>query len=175
MFPGQLARGQHLLPTTAITGLTAGLIVADPYAMPYFRDHAQNIDDINDVFDPLITSAEVILVPASLMVAGYIRHDDYRGGLPRCLRARLMLTALWSILESRRLPAESGLPMWRLLANLMTPFFPAENRPLREAAFPQGMLLGPSRLPPWLRPAITPIAGCLGPRMVSRLWLASRA
>lgn len=78
VFPGQLARGQHLLPTTAITGLTAGLIVADPYAMPYFRDHAQNIDDINDVFDPLITSAEVILVPASLMVAGYVRHDDYQ-------------------------------------------------------------------------------------------------
>ena len=38
----------------------------------------RNIDDINDVFDPLITSAEVILVPASLMVAGYVRHDDYQ-------------------------------------------------------------------------------------------------
>lgn len=78
LFPTQLARGQHLLPTAGIVGGTAGLIVADPHAMPYFRDHAKNIDDINDVFDPLITSAEVILVPASLMVAGYVRHDDYQ-------------------------------------------------------------------------------------------------
>ncbi len=78
VFPRQLARGQHLLPTMAIVGGTAGLIVADPHAMPYFRSHAGNLDDINDVFDPLITTAEVILVPASLMVAGYARHDAYQ-------------------------------------------------------------------------------------------------
>ena len=57
---------------------TAGLIAADPHVMPYFRSHAGNLDDINDVFDPLITSAEVIAVPASLMVAGYLRHDSYQ-------------------------------------------------------------------------------------------------
>ena len=78
LFPSQLARGQHLLPTLAIAGGTAGLITGDSHAMPYFQSHAQNLDDINDVFDPLITSAEVILVPASLMVAGYVRHDDYQ-------------------------------------------------------------------------------------------------
>jgi len=46
--------------------------------MPYFQSHARNLDDINDVFDPLITSAEVIALPVSLMIAGYARHDPYQ-------------------------------------------------------------------------------------------------
>jgi membrane-associated phospholipid phosphatase len=78
LFPTQLGKGRYLIPTLAITGVTAGLIVADPHAMPYFRSHARNLDDINDVFDTPITSAEVIAVPASLMVAGYLRHDEYQ-------------------------------------------------------------------------------------------------
>lgn len=78
LFPTQLARGRYLLPTFAIAGATAGLIVADPHAMPYFQTHAGNLDDINDVFDPLITTGEVIAVPLGLMVAGYARHDTYQ-------------------------------------------------------------------------------------------------
>ncbi len=78
LFPTQLAKGHHWVPTLAITGVTAGLIVADPHAMPYFRTHARNIDDINDVFDSSITSAEVIAVPVGLLAAGYARHDQYQ-------------------------------------------------------------------------------------------------
>ena len=77
LFPGQLAKGRHWIPTLAVTGVTAGLIVADPHVMPYFRSHAGRLDDLNDVFDAPITTAEVIALPASLMVAGYIRHDQY--------------------------------------------------------------------------------------------------
>jgi len=76
LFPTQLAKGRYWLPTLAITGVTAGLIVADPHAMPYFRSHARNLDDLNDIFAAPITTAEVIALPASLMVAGYIRHDS---------------------------------------------------------------------------------------------------
>jgi membrane-associated phospholipid phosphatase len=78
LLPVQVAKGRHWVPTLAITGLTAGLIVADPQAMPYFRSHQGNIDDVNDVFNSYITTAEVIAVPAALMVAGYVRHDDYQ-------------------------------------------------------------------------------------------------
>jgi len=78
LFPVQLANGQHLAPTFAVTGVTAGLIVADPHVMPYFRTHERNLDDVNDVFDSYITTGEVIAVPASLMIAGYVRHDDYQ-------------------------------------------------------------------------------------------------
>ena len=78
LFPAQLAKGHHWIPTLAIVGGTAGLIVADPHAMPYFRSHARNLDDLNDVFDAPITTAEVVALPASLMIAGYVRHDPYQ-------------------------------------------------------------------------------------------------
>ena len=80
LFPAQLAKGHYWLPTLAIAGGTAGLIVADPHAMPYFRSHSRNLDDVNDTFDAPITSAEVIALPVSLLVAGYARHDSYQVG-----------------------------------------------------------------------------------------------
>lgn len=78
LFPVQLAKGKHWLPAVTITGVTAGLIVADPHAMPYFHTHQTNLDDINDVFDSSISAAEIIAVPAALMAAGYARHDNYQ-------------------------------------------------------------------------------------------------
>jgi hypothetical protein len=78
LFPTQWAKGRYLLPTLAIAGGTAGLIVADPHVMPYFRDHSRNLDDINDVFDSPITTGEMLAVPASLLIAGYVRHDSYQ-------------------------------------------------------------------------------------------------
>ena len=77
-FPLHLARGQHLAPTLAITGITAGLIISDKHTMPYFQSHQRNWDDFNDVFDSYITTGEVIAVPVSLMAAGYIRGDQYQ-------------------------------------------------------------------------------------------------
>jgi membrane-associated phospholipid phosphatase len=77
LFPTQLARGRYWIPTLAVVGGTAGLIVADPKIAPYFRKHAGNLDDLNDTFDGSITSAETALVPLSLLATGYIRHDPY--------------------------------------------------------------------------------------------------
>lgn len=78
LFPTQLVRGRHWAPTLAIAGGTTGLIFADPHDMPYFRSHARNLDDINDVFDPSITSGEVVALPVALLISGYIRHDSYQ-------------------------------------------------------------------------------------------------
>jgi membrane-associated PAP2 superfamily phosphatase len=78
LFPAQLAKGKHLIPTLAIAGGTAILIATDQNSMPYFGKHQGQLDDINDVFDQYVTTAEVISVPASLMIAGYFRHDDYQ-------------------------------------------------------------------------------------------------
>jgi membrane-associated phospholipid phosphatase len=75
-FPIQVAKGHHLLPTAVVVGGTVGLIYADPDVARYFRRHQTNWDDFNDVFDPMITTGEVIALPAGLMAAGYIRHDD---------------------------------------------------------------------------------------------------
>ena len=79
-FPNQLAHGHHWLPTLAISGTTAGLIVADPHVMPYFQTHARNLDALNDTFGTYVTTAEVVAVPASLLIAGYAREDRYQVG-----------------------------------------------------------------------------------------------
>lgn len=80
LFPLQLAKGHYWLPTLAVVGGTAGLIYSDPHTMPYFRKHATNLDDLNDTFDTQITTAETIAIPATLMFAGYLRHDQYEVG-----------------------------------------------------------------------------------------------
>lgn len=78
LFPVGLAKGKHWIPTLAIAGTTAVLIATDKNTMPYFRNHQSNLDDINDVFGTYVTTAEVVAVPATLMLAGYARHDDYQ-------------------------------------------------------------------------------------------------
>jgi len=75
-FPIRLAKGHYLVPTAIVVGGTIGLLYADPHDAPYFRNHQKNWDDFNDVFDPMISTGEVIALPASFMAAGYIRHDD---------------------------------------------------------------------------------------------------
>ncbi|GAC1416010.1 MAG: hypothetical protein NVSMB62_04940 [Acidobacteriaceae bacterium] len=77
-FPGQVVKGHHWIPLLAVVGGTAGLIFADPHAMPYFRKHARNLDDVNDTFDSPITTGEVILLPVTMLAAGYARHDPYQ-------------------------------------------------------------------------------------------------
>src|ERR1051326_6268618 len=79
-FPSQLAHGHHWLPTLTVSGVTAGLVVADPHVMPYFQSHQQNLDALNDTFGPYVTPAEVVAGPASLLIAGYAREDRYQVG-----------------------------------------------------------------------------------------------
>jgi membrane-associated phospholipid phosphatase len=78
LFPTQLARGHYWIPTLAVVGGTAALIATDAKTAPYFRKRGGNLDDMNDVFDGTITSAETALVPLSLLAAGYIRQDSYQ-------------------------------------------------------------------------------------------------
>jgi membrane-associated phospholipid phosphatase len=75
-FPVRLFKGHSVLPTAIVVGTTVGLIYLDPHDAPYFRNHQKNWDKVNDVFDPLITTAEVVALPAGLLTAGYIRHDN---------------------------------------------------------------------------------------------------
>jgi membrane-associated PAP2 superfamily phosphatase len=77
-FPHHVATGHHWVPLLGVAGGTAALIYADPHIARYFRNHATNVDKVDDVFDPMITTAEVIALPAALMTAGYIRHDPYQ-------------------------------------------------------------------------------------------------
>lgn len=80
LFPVRLAKGHDWLPSLVIAGGTVGFLYADPHVMPYFSKHQVQLDDVNDVFDPMISTGEVIAIPASLLAAGYMRHDPYMVG-----------------------------------------------------------------------------------------------
>jgi membrane-associated phospholipid phosphatase len=76
LFPVQLAKGRHWLPTLAVTGVTAALITADPHDTPYFR-RTSRFEVFNDAFSGRITAAEMAIVPAAFLVVGHFRHDSY--------------------------------------------------------------------------------------------------
>ena len=141
LFPGQLAKGRHWLPTLAIIGGTAGLIVADPHTMPYFQSHAKNLDDVNDVFDAPITAAEVIVVPASLLVSGYVRHDSYQTGTALLAGEAYADSAIvdLAIKAITRRERPSDIPPGGSFNNT---FFNGGKSPFKGSSFPSGHAAG---------------------------------
>ncbi len=141
LFPTQLAKGRDWLPTLAIIGGTAGLIVADPHAMPYFRSHEKNLDDINDVFTAPITTAEVVLLPASLMIAGYARHDSYQVGTALLAAEAYADSAVvdLAIKAITRRKRPNDVPPGGSFNNT---FFSGGKSPFKGSAFPSGHAAG---------------------------------
>jgi membrane-associated phospholipid phosphatase len=76
LFPVQLGKGRHWVPTIAVTGVTAALIAADAHDTPYFR-RTQRFEGYNDVFSGRNTSLGMAIVPAAFLVVGHFRHDSY--------------------------------------------------------------------------------------------------
>ena len=76
LFPTQLAKGRHWLPTVGVVGATAILIAADPHDTPYFR-RTRSFEGFNDVFSGPVTAAEIALVPVAFLVGGHFRKDTY--------------------------------------------------------------------------------------------------
>src|SRR2546425_5774493 len=76
LFPVQLAKGRHWVPTIAVTGVTGALIAADAHDTPYFR-RTQRFEGFNDVFSGRNTSLGMAIVPAAFLVVGHFRHDSY--------------------------------------------------------------------------------------------------
>jgi PAP2 superfamily len=76
LFPTQLARGHHWLPTIGVVGATAVFIATDPHDMPYFR-RTTDFDEVTEVFSGKNTGALEGLVPASFYVVGLLRKDSY--------------------------------------------------------------------------------------------------
>ena len=141
LFPTQLAKGHHWLPTLAIVGGTAGLIVADSRAMPYFRSHSRNLDDLNDAFDAQITTAEVVALPVSLMIAGYARHDSYQVGTALLAAEAYADSAVVDLgvkaVTRRKRPADVA-PN----APFDSTFFSGGKSPFKGSSFPSGHAAG---------------------------------
>lgn len=75
--PMQLAHGKAWVPTLITAGGTAGLIVADPHVMPWFRDRQTQLDGFNTAFNEWSTMGMIAAVPVGLMVTGTATHDQY--------------------------------------------------------------------------------------------------
>jgi membrane-associated phospholipid phosphatase len=76
LFPTQVARGRHWLPTALVVGGTAALIATDPQTMAKFR-RTDNFHDYNRIFSGRSTGATVAAVPAAFYVIGLIRKNSY--------------------------------------------------------------------------------------------------
>ena len=77
LFPFDLAKGQHWVPTVAVVGTTAGLIYADPPIMRYYTNKATKWNRFNETLNGTVTGALEGAVPASLFLYGLARHDNY--------------------------------------------------------------------------------------------------
>jgi membrane-associated PAP2 superfamily phosphatase len=137
LFPVQLAKGRHWFPTLAVAGGTAGLIVADPHVMPYFRSHSQRLDDLNDTFDAPITTAEVVALPVSLMIAGYVRHDSYQVGTALLAGEAYADSAVVDLavkaISRRKRPSDVNAS-----ASFSNTFFSGGKSPFKGSSFPSG-------------------------------------
>lgn len=76
LFPAQLARGRHWLPTLAVVGVTAGLIAVDPHDMRYFRD-TTDFRDYSRHFSGRNTGIIEAAVPGALYLGGLLFHAPY--------------------------------------------------------------------------------------------------
>jgi membrane-associated phospholipid phosphatase len=141
LFPSQLAHGRHWVPTLAIAGATAGIVFADPHVMPFFRDHSGKFDDINDTFDAPITTGETIVLPASLLVAGYLRHDPYQVSTAILAGEAYADSAIvdLGIKAVTRRKRPSDVPPG---ASFNDTFFAGGKSPFKGSAFPSGHAAG---------------------------------
>jgi len=76
LFPTQLARGKHWVPTVAIVGVTAALIATDPHDEPYFRNHS-TFEETSEIFSTSNTAIVEFGLPAVVYATGVLRHDSY--------------------------------------------------------------------------------------------------
>lgn len=76
LFPTQLARGKHWVPTLAITGATGVLIATDPHDEPWFRNKGA-FRETSKIFSATNTGIVEIGVPATIYATGLLRHDSY--------------------------------------------------------------------------------------------------
>jgi len=76
LFPGQLAKGRHWLPTVAVVATTAGLIAADPYVESAFN-RTTAFRGFDRAFSSKVTGDEIIAIPTALYLFGLGSRDSY--------------------------------------------------------------------------------------------------
>jgi membrane-associated phospholipid phosphatase len=74
-FPARLTKCQNWMPTAAVLGTTAGLVLLDPSEGGYFR-RTPTFHGFNNIFTGNTTAVGIGAVPASLYAIGLIRRNS---------------------------------------------------------------------------------------------------
>jgi membrane-associated phospholipid phosphatase len=75
LFPLKLGQANHAIPTASVAVTTAGLVALDPFDASYFR-RTTAFNGFNRVLSSNATTGGIVVVPASLYVAGLVRKDS---------------------------------------------------------------------------------------------------
>ena len=79
LFPVQLGKGKHWLPTAIVGGGTAAFIAADPPLMRKVRQ-TDIFHDYNSVLKSSVSGGLIAVVPLGFYAVSLIRHDSYGQG-----------------------------------------------------------------------------------------------
>ena len=101
----------------------------------------RNLDHLNDTFDTTITTAEVIAIPATLMITGYMRHDSYQVSTALLAAEAYANSAVVDLavkaITRRKRP--SDVPPGAPFSNT---FFNGGKSPFKGSSFPSGHAAG---------------------------------
>jgi len=75
-FPLRIGQGNNWAPALAVSAITAGLVVADPYNVPYFR-RTSSFDRFNSISTTNVSAIGSVIAPIGFYVVGMIRDDAY--------------------------------------------------------------------------------------------------
>jgi membrane-associated phospholipid phosphatase len=108
LFPVSVARGNHVLPTVTVVGITAVLVGIDKHTTGYFN-RTNSFQDFNHGFSGPNTGWGTALVPAALYAIGLARKDNYAQETfflaGRAVLDSEILTAVMKDIDRRSLPA----------------------------------------------------------------------
>jgi len=76
LFPMQLGKGKHWIPTVSIVGVSSVFVATDAHSAPYFRN-TESFSGYNRVFSETNTGAFMAAVPAAIYTVGLIKRDSY--------------------------------------------------------------------------------------------------
>jgi len=76
LFPKDLAKGKHWLPTIGVLGGTVALVASDPYTAPSFRTTTR-FNGFNRGLSAVNTAAFIAAVPVAMYGVGWLRKDSY--------------------------------------------------------------------------------------------------
>ena len=75
-FPFRIGQGNNWAPALGVSAITVGLVAADPYTAPYFRN-TNSFHRFNSIATTNVSAIGAVIAPVGFYVAGMIRQDSY--------------------------------------------------------------------------------------------------